>query len=415
MLSGASEVEASQLIRDLDFSTSLRSGRNDKQGFIMALQTSFTIYASADELPADWDTLAKANIFLSRAYLGVLQTSAPANMECSFIGLFEGSTLRGIALAQYINISSINTYVENQSGFSLKHYLYKKFSSHVLIIGNNMLTGQNAYVLDADFPETEALKMLLKAQQELKRQYCKRCIYINLLTIKDFNSQELPDFKAAGYNGYFKFCTQPNMIFDIKPKWQDIEGYLPDLNTKYRTQYNRARKKAEGIEKRKLNAEEIEAHAACIQRLYLTVAGNASFNTFHLPEGHFKAFKDALGNDFLFYGYFIDGKLIGFNTLIKNGTDMDTYFLGYDDALQKEKMLYLNMLYDMVAYAIKKQFRHIIFARSAMEIKSSVGARAEEVYGLIKHTNPLINLFMGRLFQYFDPVITWKPRSPFKG
>ena len=83
-------------------------------------------------------------------------------------------------------------------------------------------------------------------------------------------------------------------------------------------------------------------------------------------------------------------------------------------AVQKDKMLYLNMLYDMVAYAIKKQFKHIIFARSAMEIKSSVGAAAEDVYGIIKHTNPLLNQFMSRLFPYFDPKIQWKERSPFK-
>ena len=99
---------------------------------------------------------------------------------------------------------------------------------------------------------------------------------------------------------------------------------------------------------------------------------------------------------------------------IKNNEDMDTYFLGYDDNIQKEKMLYLNMLYDMVAYAVKKQFKRIIFARSAMEIKSSVGAKYEDVYGIIKHTNPLLNLFMSRLFTYFDPKIEWKERNPFK-
>ncbi len=77
-------------------------------------------------------------------------------------------------------------------------------------------------------------------------------------------------------------------------------------------------------------------------------------------------------------------------------------------------MLYLNMLYDMTAYAIKKQYDHIIFARSAMEIKSSVGAEAEEVYGIIRHTNPIINLFVRRLFGYFDPKVEWKSRNPFK-
>jgi len=380
----------------------------------MAQQLTFKIFSQPADLPPGWDTLAQKNIFLSRTYLQVLHSTAPANMECHFIGLFKNNVLCGIALSQYINLRDINTFVEKKKRFSLKDYLFKKFSSHVLIIGNNMLTGQNAYITDDSIAETDVLVLLKQAQQALKAQYRKKCIYMHLLSIKDFSKEELPDFKAAGYNSYFKFSTQPNMLFDIRPHWLTIEDYLADLSTKYRTQYNRARKKAEGIDKRKLSVVEIKTLGSRIHDLYLTVAGNASFNTFHLPQDHFEVFKNRLGEDFLFYGYFLNGELIGFNTLIKNGADMDTYFLGYDATVQKDRMLYLNMLYDMVAYAIKKQFRHIIFARSAMEIKSSVGARAEEVFGMIKHTNPIINLFMGRLFSYFDPQVNWKPRSPFK-
>jgi predicted N-acyltransferase len=232
--------------------------------------------------------------------------------------------------------------------------------------------------------------------------------------IKDFNDDEFPDFEAAGFKGYFKFCTQPNMIFSIRENWATAEDYIADMNTKYRTQYNRARKKAEGVTKRQLNLEDIKIQENRIHTLYMTVAGNASFNTFHLPRDHFYIFKQELREDFLFYGYFIDGKLVGFNTLIKNGPDIDTYFLGYDDAVQKEKMLYLNMLYDMAGYAIKEKFKHVIFARSAMEIKSSIGAISEDVYGIIKHTNPTLNRFMERLFNYFEPKIEWKERSPFK-
>lgn len=375
---------------------------------------SFTIYNSTEALPAAWDTIAQKNAFLSRSYLSVLEKSAPENMECHFIGLFKEGTLCGIALAQYINLSRVNTFVEEKKRFSLKDYIFKQFSSHILVIGNNTLTGQNAYLLTDAVPETTALSLLRKSLQQIAREYRKRCIYMHVLAVKDFNREELPDFKAAGFKGYYQFCTQPNMIFSIKENWGSIEDYLADLNTKYRTQYNRARKKAEGIEKRKLTLEEIREQQGRIHELYLTVAGNASFNTFHLPKDHFESFKEQLKDDFLFYGYFLDGKLVGFNTLIKNGSDMDTYFLGYDDAIQKEKMLYLNMLYDMAGYAIKKGFKHVVFARSAMEIKSSVGAKAEDVYGVIKHTNPLLNAFMSKLFPYFDPKVEWKERSPFK-
>ena len=117
---------------------------------------------------------------------------------------------------------------------------------------------------------------------------------------------------------------------------------------------------------------------------------------------------------FLFYGYFENEKLMGFNTLIKNGSQMDTYFLGYDETIQREKMLYLNMLYDMIAYSINKGFAAIIFARTALEIKSSVGAKPEEMVGYIQHSNGLINRKMEQLFCYLEPETEWKERNPFK-
>lgn len=160
----------------------------------------------------------------------------------------------------------------------------------------------------------------------------------------------------------------------MNQNWHSFEDYIASLSKKYRDQYKRCRKKAEGIHKQKMNLEEIITHEETIYNLYHHVAKNAPFNTFFLSKNHFRTMKEKLKDQFLFYGYFENGNLIGFNTLIKNGTQMDTYFLGYDEKVQREKMLYLNMLYDMVAYSINKGFAAIIFARTALEIKSSVGA-----------------------------------------
>jgi len=378
-------------------------------------QHSFTIFTSADALPAEWDTIARANIFLSRAYLAVLEKAAPANMQCHFIALYRENKLCGVALCQYLNLSKVATFGQaEEEKFSLRRYIFKKFSSHILFIGNNMLTGQNAYVMSDDIAEIDALKLMHAALQSLVKSYRKKCVYINVTGVKDFDETEMPNFEEAGFKGFHKFTTQPNMIFHIRPEWKNMDDYLAALNTKYRTQYNRSRKKAEGITKRKLTLNCIIDYEQRLQELYLTVAGNASFNTFHLPANHFRVFKEELGDDFLLYGYFDGDKLVGFSTLIKNGDDFDTYFLGYDDAIQRDKMLYLNMLYDMAAYSVKKQYKHVIFGRSAMEIKSSVGAKAVTVYGVIKHTNPAINIFMSKLFAYFDPKVNWKERNPFK-
>jgi hypothetical protein len=148
--------------------------------------------------------------------------------------------------------------------------------------------------------------------------------------------------------------------------------------------------------------------------LYMHVAKNAPFNTFFLPKNHFRIFKEIFKDKFLFYGYFIDEKLIGFNTLIKNGKVMDTYFLGYDESIQREKMLYLNMLYDMIAYSINKGFKEIVFARTALEIKSSVGAKPLKMYGFIEHSNSIVNSYMPKIFKYLEPETIWQERNPFK-
>ena len=170
----------------------------------------------------------------------------------------------------------------------------------------------------------------------------------------------------------------------------------------------------EGIDKKKLSLEDIILHEDTLYNLYEHVAKNAPFNTFFLAKNHFRILKEQLGADFLFYGYFLEEKLIGFSTLIKNGTVMDTYFLGYDDKIQKEKMLYLNMLYDMVAYSINNGFQEIIFARTALEIKSSIGAKAVDMFGFIKHETQIIDRCIGRIFNYLEPDVTWKERNPFK-
>jgi len=204
------------------------------------------------------------------------------------------------------------------------------------------------------------------------------------------------------------------MVFEIPDHWKSEQDYIDALSKKYRDQYKRARKKAAGIVKRKLHLEDIVRYEDAIYDLYFHVAKNAPFNTFFLAKNHFRVFKEILNDKFLFYGYFLDEKLIGFNTLIKNGNSMDTYFLGYDDAIQKEKMLYLNMLYDMLAYSINKGFKEIIFARTALEIKSSVGAKPIKMYGFIEHTNPFLNKNIAKIFRYLEPETAWKERNPFQ-
>ncbi|WP_366186915.1 peptidogalycan biosysnthesis protein [Flavobacterium ovatum] len=377
---------------------------------------SFQIYYSTQNLPTNWDSLTPKNIFLSKDYLSILEKSAPTNMVCYFIGIFKENELVGISLAQKINLSKVNSLGERDHCFKtmIKNFLFKKFISNVLVIGNNMLTGQNCFCFSDQINLEDGITALHEATHALTDQLKSQKKKIHLTVYKDFLTTNTQLFKTSKFKSYYHFNTQPNMVFNIKESWNSIDDYIGDLNKKYRDQYKRARKKAIGIDKRKLSLDEIKKSHYRINELYLNVAQNAPFNTFYLSENHFEVFKKKLHDNFLFYGYFIDEKLIGFNTLIKNGEDIDTYFLGYDESCQREKMLYLNMLYDMIGYSINKKYKRIIFARTALEIKSSVGAIPVEMIGLIKHKNYFINLLMAKSFAYFEPKTEWKERNPFK-
>jgi predicted N-acyltransferase len=384
--------------------------------FYLKTPLSIKIYSAVSELPDNWNDFAMENIFLSKEYLEVLEKSAPSNMYCHFIGLFDQDKLVGISLSQFLDLNKLESFGERDQCVknAVRNTILKNLCSHILIIGNNMLTGENAYSYSDAIEKVDILIALKTASEKLKILFKKKGLKVHITTYKDFAEEELKSFYEAGFNQYFQFSAQPNMLFDIPNHWKSEQDYINALSKKYRDQYKRARKKAEGIEKKKMELADIIKYEETIYNLYFHVAKNAHFNTFFLAKNHFRVFKEILQDKFLFYGYFIDDKLIGFNTIIKNGEVMDTYFLGYDDSIQREKMLYLNMLYDMVAYSINKGFNEIIFARTALEIKSSIGAKPLKMYSFAKHSNPIADLAFEKVYCYLEPEVEWKERNPFK-
>ena len=337
-------------------------------------------------------------------------------MSNRFIGLFCQEELCGVVVLQQLQLRNLSSFGERDSRFKtrIRELVFRNFASNVLVVGNNMLTGQNAFALSKNITTQTAIKLILEAVRKIKTESISIRKPIHLTVFKDFSKVEIANFSDSDLRDHTLFTTQPNMVFNVKEHWISVQDYIDDLTKKYRDQYKRARKKAAGIEKRKLDLLDISKFQKEIHRLYMTVANQAPFNTFYLEQDHFLRMKELLAEKFLFYGYFLDDELIGFSTLIKNGGDIDTYFLGYDDDHQRERMLYLNMLYDMVSYAMKKGFRRVVLARTALEIKSSVGATDVNMYGYIRHSNPLINRFMPQLFKYFEPEIDWHRRHPFK-
>ena len=385
--------------------------------FIFTLdQITFKIYNSVKELPLLWDTVAQSNVFLQTPYLTVLEKSAPVNMECFYIGIFENSKLIGVSLAQYLDLNKLESFGERDKCFKtiIRNFIFKNFASHTLFLGNNMITGQNGYVFSKEIDFNHISEILLQSADEITLYFKKKGISIHLVSFKDFYDHCSVELKKYRFSNMYEFNTQPNMIFYLDKNWKSLEDYVAALSKKYRDQFKRARKKIDGIQMKNLSYEDVLQNEKKIYDLYHYVAKNAPFNTFFLSKNHFSTLKGQCGNRFQIFGYFLNEELVGFHTLLLNDETLETYFLGYNENIQKENMLYLNMLYNMTEYGIENGFKRIIFGRTALEIKSSIGATPVQMSGFIYHNNKLINKFIGKIFKQLEPELHWQQRHPFK-
>lgn len=373
---------------------------------------TFKIFNSTTELPSDWNyVIGQQNIMLSEEYFRVLEESKPINMKYCFVGFFSDKDLIGGALFQYLSFIEHKSFQKGEMLCSIRNFLAKQLSKDVMILGNNMLTGQNGFYFDTSKIRTEkAILLLNEASKEALNVLGKT----SLVIYKDYQKSFLKNFEEEEFKSFYRFSVQPNMILNIKPEWNSFEDYSNDLSKKYRARLKSAKKKIEGIQKRELDIESIKKYQNEMNILYQNVAENASFNTFFLTKNHFESMKHNLKDNFKVFGYFFNDNLIGFYTLILNNKDIDTYFLGYDKEIQKEKQIYLNMLFDMTEFGISKQFKRIVFGRTALEIKSTIGAEPVEIFGLIKHNNKAINPFMEKIFTSLNPKVEWIHRRPFK-
>lgn len=373
---------------------------------------NFKIFNSTNELPEEWNSIiGQHNIMLSEEYFRVLEESKPTNMKYSFVGFFSDEDLIGGTLFQYLNFIEHKSFQKGEMLCSIRNFLAKQLSKDVMILGNNMLTGQNGFYFNTSKISTEkAITLLKEASKGVSNVLGKT----SLVIYKDYQKSFLKNFDKEKFKSFYRFSVQPNMILNIKPDWKSFEDYSNDLSKKYRARLKSAKKKIDGIQKIELDIKSIKKYQNEMNILYQNVAENAPFNTFFLTENHFESMKQNLKDNFKVFGYFFNEKLIGFYTLILNNNDIDTYFLGYDKEIQKEKKIYLNMLFDMTEFGISNQFKRIVFGRTALEIKSTVGAEPVEIFGLIKHNNKAINPFMEKIFTSLNPKKEWIQRKPFK-
>lgn len=390
-------------------------------------QVEYRFFRTISEAGSDWDEAAPGhNIFLQRHYLSVIERYPPTGTSFGYLVFYRQGRPAGVALCQFKyfrgidNIRELDTSDKREVCFydGLAHWFKKRVAgmaaANIMICGNILLTGQHGLHLNNElFSETDAVQAVENALcGALEIVTETEGIKIPVVLIKDVAPELTGIRERLVEEGFMEFDIQPNMVLDLP--FASFEDYLGAMSTKYRTRTKRAFKKFEGIERRELSLEEIIRELPVIYRLYKEVSSSAGFNMVDLKPDYFVGMKAEFGEYFRLHGHFREGKLVAFYSTIQNHKELEAHFIGYEKSLNHEYQLYLNMLYDIIRLGIDSRSSSIIFARTALEIKSSVGAVPRPLWNYLRHQNQFANRFTGTILDYLKPVEIWQQRYPFR-
>ena len=168
---------------------------------------SYTIYNNTNNLPKNWDAVAIDNIFIQTNYLKVLEKSAPSNMQCFYIGIFEHENLIGVSLAQYLDLNKLESFGERDKCLKtfFRNVIFRNFGSHTLFIGNNMMTGQNGYSFSKEIDFEFISSILLNSAHEITGYFRNKKTTIHLVSFKDFYESCSEEFKKYTFSKMYEF------------------------------------------------------------------------------------------------------------------------------------------------------------------------------------------------------------------
>ncbi len=394
-----------------------------EEGFEMA------IYRAAHHLPPSWDALLPANqLMMSRRYLKAVEEAPPQGMSFAYLLFFKKKKIVGLAVCQLMEfraLEHIQSLRQNAGGTpgqqiwqQLKRALARRLNYRLIICGATQFTGMHGFAFsDPELLPTQKARLLPQAFRVLAQALTTEGWRPDALVLKDLGAAERHQLQPLEEMGYSAWPFQPNMVFRVERGWRAFEDYLEALSSKYRVRARRAFKKGRPLHRLELQEKELNQFADTLHEMYLSLAENADFNLIQLPKEYFSRLKAAFPEKFRAFGYFHRGELIGFSTTLCNGSELEAHFLGFRQEENRRFQLYLNMLYDIIRQGLEEEeaVEKIIFSRTALEIKSSVGAKPESAYNYIYHFSPWVNAILPTLVRWLEPKEEeWQPRHPFK-
>ncbi len=386
---------------------------------------SFAHFTSIFDVPtAHWSALVQqsGNMLLSAPYFAALEQHPYRGMGFHYVLAYRDTNPVALLYFQEtdIHIANVDQNVDTSkvgdtSVFSMAKGLVMKGMESVklrlLVHGNLLQSGDHAAYFNPSFDEA-ARARVIDACSKLVIASDRSGKKIRGLLVKDISPAVETEMQLIDTD-LTAFEVQPNMEVRIRPHWTSFEDVMEDYSSKYRVRAKAALKKVEHLELRDFTESDIQLHNDRIMELFKNVESQSDFHMVSIHPSYFVDMKAALENAFVFKGYFLEDKLIGFYSYIYGMKHSYAGFVGLDYDYNRDCALYQNILYRILDDAIKEGASSVDLARTAMEIKSTMGAEPVSYRLMVKHLNGLTNSIVKRFIVNIK-VKEWEQRRPFK-
>ncbi len=383
--------------------------------------TTQTYSSIADVPQAMWQQIVpQEHTFLNYDYLIAFEACCSVNMGFKYVVFRKDGRLAGVATFQTILFDGNNVGTEEsrkELGFwpRLLNSLVSRMKMRLLVLGNTFMTGEYGwYFTDVNELGVEEVSALQLVINQLVQEAKASKKPVSGLLVKEVFADKLGAFPELQKSGYLQFPVQPDMILDIDPEWKTFDGYLAAMSSKYRVRMRKAIKDMNGIEIRRMTVDEIAAHMPEMERLYQEVVDTSDFKLATFRLQHVQYLMHQMPESFWIDGFWLEDKLLSFISFYQHNGQIVAGMMGMDREAQKQYDLYLNVLLLVARRGIEHGARQSVFGRTAMEIKSSVGAKPHDMYLYTRHVSGWKSRIIAPMVKILSRTEPWKQRNPFK-
>ncbi len=357
-----------------------------------------------------WDALIKTSeypsIFLDSRMMKALLRSAKRNLaavtwhlDTKLIGicLVEDALAESLNLDEHISVkrswfSIISRWLHGPEG---------RFTFRVRVIGPVLGSGLHSYRWANHIPENEQRRLLTETIFTSKSNEGNAIPKVAML--KDLPIY-YPGRRQQLQRGWIPLEFDPEMLFHLDPAWEDLADYQLQLNTKSRTKVKRVLKISGSFEISDWSTEKVLENADALIELYRSVFDRSGFRLGQLHAEELIESKRFWGDDFVVKGYELEGELVGFQCAYLGADELEAFFVGFTPGLVKSHAIYQRMLIEFIRLGIMTHRKRINMGRTALDVKSSVGALPQRLQCDVHFRNSIFHALVRHYTRGFDPA-----------